>query len=167
MARFAYYNRLSRANKEIYRCSDAIETVHIPQPQVLLPALRQLAAALKAADRAQTQAACSAITGELTRQLGTPPVTVKVLANRPQNDWEELHGLYEPETARISVWMRTAQRKQIVAFKTFLRTLLHELCHHLDYTCFKLADSYHTEGFYKRESDIYKRLLEVVTQAAE
>ena len=29
--------------------------------------------------------------------------------------------------------MRTAQRAQVVKFKTFLRTLLHELCHHLDY----------------------------------
>jgi len=29
--------------------------------------------------------------------------------------------------------MRTARHKKIVAFKTFLRTLLHELCHHLDF----------------------------------
>jgi hypothetical protein len=165
MARFAYYNRLSRTNKEIYRRSDAIETVPIPQPQALLPALQQLSAALKAADRAQTQRACAAIAAGLTMQLGIRPASIKVLANRPQHDWGELHGLYDPETARVSVWMRTAQRKQIVAFKTFLRTLLHELCHHLDYACFNLADSFHTEGFYKRESDIYKQLLQVMTEA--
>ena len=51
----------------------------------------------------------------------------------------------------------TAKRRQIVAFRTFLRTLIHELCHHLDYELFKLADSFHTEGFYKRENDLYRK----------
>ena len=55
--------------------------------------------------------------------------------------------------------MRTARRKQVVAFRTFLRTLLHEFCHHLDYECYKLHDSFHTEGFYKRESSLLKQLL--------
>ena len=35
---------------------------------------------------------------------------------------------------RITLWMLTAKRGQVVAYRTFLRTLLHELCHHLDYT---------------------------------
>ena len=48
--------------------------------------------------------------------------------------------------------MRTAQKQQVVAFKTFLRTLIHELCHHLDYELFALEETFHTEGFYKRES---------------
>jgi len=47
----------------------------------------------------------------------------------------------------------------VVAFRTFLRTLLHEFCHHLDYECYKLHDSFHTEGFYKRESSLLKQLL--------
>ena len=55
--------------------------------------------------------------------------------------------------------MRTAQRLQVVAFKTFLRTLLHELCHHLDYEHLKLARSFHTEGFYKRESSLVYAVL--------
>jgi hypothetical protein len=61
--------------------------------------------------------------------------------------------------ARITLWMRTAKMKRPVAFKTFLRTLLHELGHHLDYEHFKLADSFHTEGFYKRESSLFYQLL--------
>ena len=84
--------------------------------------------------------------------------------NRPADDYGELHGLYEPEdegeTARITVWMRTAQKKQVVAFKTFLRTLIHELCHHLDYELFALKETFHTEGFYKRESSLAGALLE-------
>ena len=55
--------------------------------------------------------------------------------------------------------MRTAQHKRVVAFRTFLRTLLHELCHHLDYELLKLEDSFHTEGFFKRESSLFKQLV--------
>jgi hypothetical protein len=92
-----------------------------------------------------------------------PRISVRVLAKRPADDYGELHGLYEPEDgatpARITVWMRTAARKDVVAFKTFLRTLMHELCHHLDYEHFKLAETFHTEGFYKRESTLIAALL--------
>ena len=86
---------------------------------------------------------------------------MRVLARRPADGNGELHGLYEPEDgatlARITVWMRTAQKKNVVAFKTFLRTLIHELCHHLDYELFALEETFHTEGFYKRESTLARR----------
>ena len=95
--------------------------------------------------------------------LGVPAVEVKVLSVRPSNHAGELHGLYETaggrEKAVITVWMRTVKHKRVVAFKTFLRTLLHEFCHHLDYEYYRLADSYHTEGFFKRESSLLKQLL--------
>ena len=55
--------------------------------------------------------------------------------------------------------MKTAAKKQVVAFKSFIRTVLHELCHHIDYIHFKLADSFHTEGFFKRESRLYKEVV--------
>jgi hypothetical protein len=90
-------------------------------------------------------------------------VTVRVLAVRPSNHSEELHGLYEYGGGRqqpvISVWMRTAQRRQVVAFRTFMRTLLHEVVHHLDYQLLRLEDSYHTQGFYKRAESLYRQLL--------
>jgi hypothetical protein len=41
-----------------------------------------------------------------------------------------------------------------------LRTLLHELNHHLDYEVLKLEDSFHTEGFFKRESSLFKQLVD-------
>jgi hypothetical protein len=59
----------------------------------------------------------------------------------------------------ITLWMRTAQRKQVVAFRTFLRTFLHELCHHLDYELLRLPETFHTEGFYKRESSLFRQLV--------
>src|SRR5688572_33442180 len=55
--------------------------------------------------------------------------------------------------------MRTAKQKRVVAFRTYLRTLLHEVGHHVDYTGLRLEDSYHTEGFYKRESSLFHQLV--------
>jgi hypothetical protein len=55
--------------------------------------------------------------------------------------------------------MRTAARQQVVAFKSFLRTVVHELGHHLDYELFALEETFHTEGFYKRESSLANALL--------
>ena len=82
---------------------------------------------------------------------------------RPSKSWGELHGLYTPAgqggVACVTLWMRTAQRHQAVKFRTFLRTLLHELGHHLDYELLGLRDSFHTEGFYKRESSLLHQLL--------
>ena len=58
----------------------------------------------------------------------------------------------------VELWMRTARLAKVVAPRTFLRTLLHELCHHLDYELFELPETFHTEGFYKRESHLLRQL---------
>jgi hypothetical protein len=55
--------------------------------------------------------------------------------------------------------MRTACHARVVAFRTFLRTLLHELCHHLDFEALGLSRSFHTEGFFKRESSLFRQLV--------
>jgi uncharacterized damage-inducible protein DinB len=55
--------------------------------------------------------------------------------------------------------MRTARHKRVVAFRTFLRTLLHEVGHHVDYTLLRLGDSFHTQGFYARESHLFHQLV--------
>jgi hypothetical protein len=48
---------------------------------------------------------------------------------------------------------------RVVAFRTFLRTLVHELGHHLDYRYLKLGGSQHTEGFFRRESSLVRQIL--------
>ncbi len=161
--RFPYYDRLSEARKRIYRKSDAIATLGMPKTIVAGPAVARIRGALAAEDRAGVQLACQRLIDLLIDGYKVPPIRVRVLARRPSGDYGELHGLYEPEEgrtpARITVWMRTAQRRQVVAFKTFLRTLVHELCHHLDYELFALEETFHTEGFYKRESSLSNALL--------
>ena len=67
----------------------------------------------------------------------------------------------------LTVWMKTAAKGQVVAFKSFMRTVLHELCHHIDYTYFNLDDSLHTEGFFKRESSLYKQIVPIELRKRE
>jgi len=157
---FAYYERLSQAQKKIYRASDAIESIGLPPCTDVGTEVAALRAALAAEDRTGAQRAAQAIGSTLTSGWRVPPLRIKVMAARPSDHYGELHGLYEPGArAVITVWMRTAQRRQVVAFKSFLRTLCHELCHHLDYELFALAETFHTEGFYKRESSLANALL--------
>ena len=116
------------------------------------------------------QKACQDLIDALVAGYRVPPIRMRVLARRPMDSGGELHGLYEPEDgpaiARITVWMRTAQRKDVVAFRTFLRTLVHELCHHLDYEMYALPETFHTEGFYKRESSLANALFAQEAEAA-
>ena len=163
-ARFAYYDSLDPASKRTYRKSDAIPRVPVPPAADLLPLARALEPALAAEDRAAVERACQAIADGLNTALATPRVQVRILERRPSNNAGELQGLYEPDEvtggkARITLWMRTARKEQIVKFRTFLRTLVHELCHHFDYELFELPETLHTQGFYSRESTLMKELL--------
>lgn len=159
---FAYYQRLSARERAIYRKSDAVTSLTLPRPAELQGLVLQLRQALAAEDRRSIEAAASALALGLVSQLELPPVRIEVLAVRPSADWGELHGLYTREsgrTPRIQLWMRTAHHKRIVAFRTFLRTLLHEVGHHVDYERLGLADSFHTEGFFRRESSLFHQLV--------
>jgi hypothetical protein len=160
---FPFYDRLTPARQRIYRRSDGI--LHIPLRDVaaLMPLARAIELPLAAARRPDVERACQALVNGLNLQLRTPAVRVVVMERRPSDDYGELHGLYEPEdrgkTAKITVWMRTAKKEQVVKFRTFLRTLVHEACHHIDYEHFKLEETFHTEGFYARESALLRELI--------
>jgi uncharacterized damage-inducible protein DinB len=161
---FAYFERLSRRQQGIYLRSDKITAVPLPGAAALRPLVVELGAALESGDRALTESACQLLANGLGRALGLPPVRVTVLAARPHAKWGELHGLYEStgkpgQPPTITLWMRTARQKRVVAFRTFLRTLLHEMGHHLDYTLLRLGDSLHTQGFYQRESHLFHQLV--------
>lgn len=162
--RFAYYECLSPARKRIYRRSDEIGAIGLPPGIAARCDVAAIRGALADEDRPALQAACQRVVDALVAGFDVPPVRVRVLAQRPSDNYGELHGLYEPvdgrTPARVTVWMRTAKKAQVVAFKSFLRTLTHELAHHLDYELFLLEETFHTEGFYQRESSLANALLE-------
>ena len=162
--RFAYYDRLSPDQQRAYRRSDAIARVDLPDVRALGPLAAAIAPALDGENRAGVEAACQELADAMNAQLATPAVRVRILERRPSDSGGELQGLYEPDEvtggiALVTLWMRTAQRVQVVRYRTFLRTLVHELCHHFDYELYKLPETFHTQGFYNRESALVRELL--------
>ena len=159
---FAYFDRLSAARKAVYLRSDAIERVDLPHGADLRVLLDDMETALRTENRAQVERHAQALCHDLAERLRVPRLRVRVLTVRPSGNWGELHGLYEPfEDGRpplLTVWMRTVARRQVVAFRSFLRTVLHEFCHHLDYELYGLPETFHTEGFYKRESSLFYQI---------
>lgn len=160
---FAYYRKLTARQKRIYDRSEAVSSLPLPSVTKLRPLIDHIAVSLGSENRRDTEKSSGLFTEAVLRALRVSLVDVKVLAKRPSSRWGELHGLYEPSDGKarplLTVWMRTAQRKHVVAFKSFLRTLLHEIGHHLDYELLGLEDSFHTQGFYKRESSLFHQLV--------
>lgn len=161
--RFPYYTRLGRKRRAIYRRSDEIRDVPLALDITeAAPLLVELEAALDDDDRPRVQKATAALVRLLCDDLEVSRVVLRVLARRPSDATAELHGLYEREEGKrpiLRVWMRTAAHERPVAFRTFVRVVMHELCHHLDYEKYTLGDSMHTHGFFARESSLVRQLL--------
>ena len=164
--------RLTPFQQRIYDRSTALTTIEFdPTPQ-LSAAVKTLPEALAAAEQVRVATLSQTIVNHICRRLGVRTVQVRVHGIRPSNRRGELHGLYTQYSGgskndSIQVWMRTAKRQQTVAFRTFLRTLLHEICHHLDYTYFHFRESYHTEGFFQRESSLFRALVAPPSQSPQ
>jgi hypothetical protein len=160
---YAYYAKLRPKQKAIYRRSDEVTELKLAGAETCGQWVTELASALEAEHRAGVERASQRLVNAIATSFEVSGVRVKVLSTRPSTSSSELHGLYEfghgKELPTIKVWMRTSHHKRVVAFRTFLRTLLHEVCHHLDYRFLKLEDSFHTEGFFKRESSLFKQLV--------
>lgn len=170
----AYYERLSSRKRAIVRRSDATRRLVIAEVDALLPLVDRVEQALASGQPRATGRAAHVLLGALTERLRVVPLgRTRVLSVRPSDASGELHGLYEraqpvlmvgQRDTQITVWMRTAAREQVVSFRTFLRTLLHELVHHLDYELLRLPDSLHTEGFFARESSLMRQLAPAEVQ---
>lgn len=156
----AFFYRLAPSAQRWYLESDAIDHFDLtPSPR----ALQQAARLMEALEEGRSQAiegAARELAHELCRLCGVGPVRLEVRGVRPHNARGELHGIfYSTRPPRIVLWMRTAQRHQVVKPRTFVRTLIHELGHYFDYAVLKLRSSFHTAGFFKRESSLMRALL--------
>jgi NAD(P)-dependent dehydrogenase (short-subunit alcohol dehydrogenase family) len=100
---------------------------------------------------------------ELVRQLASAGCHV-AMCDVSQENMDHSKALSEadaPSGVRVTTHLAdVSDEAQVVAFRTFLRTLLHELGHHLDYELFELEETFHTEGFYKRESSLFNQLVD-------
>ncbi len=140
--------------------SDQNCSLSLPSDDRITLAARSVESSLATAAIPPVRDACAALASVFAGfyQVETP--SVRVLAVRPIRTWEggwamELFGDYDPKTRVIRVWTKTAVRKQVTSFGTFLSTLCHEFCHHLDYQRFGYRDTWHTRGFYERSAVLY------------
>ena len=155
-----WWRRLPDGQRREYERSDAIRQVPLRPSAALSAAVVELDAALRGDDLHGTDQASQLLATRICHGLEVPGVRVRVEGVRPHDHRGELHGLYTPGNGtspdRILVWMRTAKRGDVVRTKTFLRTLLHEVGHHLDFVLFSLPNSFHSRGFYQRESSLLR-----------
>ena len=165
-------SRLTPLQQRIYDRSAAIAAIQLtPTPQ-FFEAAQALEVALNQDDHPRVELLAQTMVNQICWRLSVRTVRVQVLGVRPSDRHGELHGLYTQYDGGgrndfIQVWMRTAKRGQVVAFRTFLRTLLHEVCHHLDYVHLHLRESYHTEGFFQRESSLFRVIVSPAKADAE
>jgi hypothetical protein len=147
------------ANRDRFLESDRIRTLDLPQGGRLLPLAKFIERAMTDGTTAAVRGACANFLAGTSEFYGVPQCSIRVLASRSlrvrEHSVTELFGDYAPESMLIRVWTRTAVRKEITSFGTFLSTLCHEFCHHLDFQRFGFPDSWHTRGFYERTAALY------------
>lgn len=143
-----------------FRESEGLKSIELPADAGFLELAHAIEAVMKEGTRAQVGAACDALLSAAASFYGVAPPEVRALASRPlrvrEGGWAtELFGDYSLTDAHIRIWTRTAVRKQVTSFGTFLSTLCHEFCHHLDCQKFGFTRSPHTRGFYERAAVLY------------
>jgi len=166
--RLSFYRRLSAEQKREYDRSDERTSLPLAPARALGEAAEEVVAAIASESPAKTRRAAQRLVDEICRRLAprsprrvAPPPRVRVLRTRPRVADSEFHGLYTRFAngdSEIKVWMFTAAHRQVVKARTFLRTLLHEVCHHVDMTLLGLPHSLHTLGFHSRESSLLRSL---------
>jgi hypothetical protein len=163
----AFFYRLAPRDQKVYLRSDAIDAFNLMAGPNTLPLAGALIAALDGGSVTATARAAQDLVTELCRLLGVRSVPIEVKGVRPRNARGELHGIFYPDAPRIVLWTRTALRHDVVKPKTFLRTLMHELAHYFDYALLRLGNSYHTRGFFKRESFLVRAVFPSDSSASQ
>jgi hypothetical protein len=160
-----YFYRLSARAQRIWLKSDSIDRFELVPNAATFSLTTALMVALSSGAPLVIERAAQALADQVCGLMAVSAVRVEVRGVRPHNTRGELHGIFYPRgpSARpgaplIILWMRTAQRHDVVKPKTFLRTLMHELGHYLDYALLQLGESFHTSGFFRRESFLVRTL---------
>jgi hypothetical protein len=148
-----------KPNLTLFVESDRLKAIPLPDDGRLVTIADSIQTAMKTEDVKAVQQVCDNFLGTVADFYQVPRCGIRVLAARPLRVREysttELFGDYHPDIMLIRVWIRTAIRKDVTSFGTFLSTLCHEFCHHLDLLKFGFGDSWHTRGFYERTAALY------------
>jgi hypothetical protein len=115
-----------KSNRAQFLESERMNTLDLPSGGHL-PSIGQcIESAMKAGKNAAVRRACAEFLDTASEFYGVPDCGIRVLAARPLRVRErgavELFGDYAPDAMLIRVWMRTAIRKEVTSFGTFLST---------------------------------------------
>jgi hypothetical protein len=155
--------RFSSAEKKSYAVSNSLLAADVKVTPSMRRKVDDLAIWLAAGDKRRVKAATQTVLDLLCAAAELPAATLKLKDVAPAKFrngkavWK-LYGTCERD-GTITVAYRTAVRRQVFAFKTYLNTVVHEFMHHYDHWKLRLAASFHTSGFYNRVRDLYRRLL--------
>ena len=162
----SYFYRLSARAQRTWLKSDSIERFDLLPNAASSALTAALIAVLPSGALIEIERAAQTLANHLCGLLAVRAVRIEVRGVRPHNTQGELHGIFyprgpssRPAAPLIILWMRTAQRHDVVKAKTFVRTLMHELGHYLDYSLLRLEESFHTAGFFRRESFLVRILF--------
>lgn len=155
--------RFSSAEKKSYALSNSLFKVDIQVTPSMRRKVDDLALWLAAGDKRRVKAATQTVLDLLCAAAEVPEATLKLKDTadakfRGGKAVWKLYGTCERD-GTITVAYKTAVRRQVFAFKTFLNTVVHEFMHHYDHWKLRLAASFHTSGFYNRVRDLYRQLL--------
>ena len=108
--------------------SDRLGILEVPQDARLRALAESIDSAMRTGKSVAVREACAEFLTLASDFYKVPKPLVRVLAARPvrvrEGRWAtELFGDYAPEKKLISVWMRTAVRKQVTSFGTFQHPL--------------------------------------------
>ena len=140
--------------------SDELCALEVPADDRLRAAANAIDLAMKSGSNSAVREACDEFLRVTSGFYQVAQPQIRVLSARPvrvrEGGWaSELFGDYDRGKMVIRVWMRTAVRKQRTSLGTFLSTLCHEFCHHLDAQRLGFRDTPHTRGFYARTAVLY------------
>lgn len=156
--------RSARGIEEFLR-SDGTKLPALPDPAPCGPDLGKLRQGLEQENVQAVRLALQRLADHLAAHYSGPGMKVEVRTRaRPHR---RLHGRlvgckygeYGLRDRVARVWMYTAVRRRVVAFRTLLWTFLHEFGHHLDVHVLGFPRTYHTRGFYERFDALFYRLL--------
>ena len=140
-----------------YVRSNRETTVPIAVGAPILESVRALRMALAGEDDAGIGRTSQRVVDTLCDAVSLPRIPVRVGGRRLVRGKIEYYG-FCARNGWMTLYSRTARRNLVVAFKTYLNTLVHEYMHHYDWHALRI-ESMHTSGFYQRVGHLYRRIL--------
>ena len=155
--------QFSAREQEAYALSNAKTGVDFKITPSMRRKVGDLAIWLAEGDKSRVKETTQLVLDLLCAAAEIPPATLELKETaearfRGDKLVMKLYGTCEQD-GTITVAFKTAVRRKVFAFKTYLNTVIHEYVHWYDARKLNLGASFHTKGFYQRVRGVYAQLL--------